>query len=320
MRVRLGGLVLALVALTGIFAEVVAGAAPVLAVGQSGVTLLPALLRAEEYRAMSREAIALRHRDDFAWWPLVRHGPERVSEAYAPASLAHPLGTDAEGHDVAARLVYGARTVLGLALLAIVAAASLGMLLGVMAGWVGGFFDELLARPVELVQAFPAVIVVALVRAAAPGLAAWSLVLGVTAVRWAEVARLARGEVIRVGSSELVEASRALGCSPARILRRHILPQALRPVIVSALFAIPSVVLLEVAVSFLGYGAASSWGTMLAQSMRGGVRAPLCAALLLAVTVGSAYLLADALGEALDVRVAARASWKNLGESRGFRK
>lgn len=299
LRMRTGALVFALLALTGVFADLLAADAPIIAFGgEHGVVLFPAIVRRTDVG------------DNAALWPLVHYGPETIAEPSASSSWAHPLGTDAQGRDVFARLVHGTRAALGLAVVALVLALLFGVLLGAFAGYVGGFWDELLARPAELVETFPAIVVVAVVRAVAPEHTAWSLAIAVAAVRWAEIARLVRAEVIRFGSADFVEAARALGCSHTRILRRHILPHALRPVIVSALFAVPSVVLLEAAVSFLGFGFHGSWGVMIAS---GGWRAPLFGLLALGATVGASYLCADALGEALDARVAATslsASWR----------
>lgn len=306
-RVRLGVLVLAAVALPAVFAEILAADAPLVAVGSSGVTVLPAVVPPAAYEGRDRVGIAAYHEDDTAIWPLVRCGPtsDCGDGADAGASLAHPFGTDAAGRDVLARVVYGARHALGLALAALFLASVLGVSLGALAGYVGGFWDEVLARPIELVQAFPAIVVVAVVRAIFPDQAAWSLVLAVAAVRWAEVARLVRAEVVRVGAQPHVLAARALGCGHVRVLRRHIFPPALRPVVVSAMFGVASIVLLEVAVSFLGIGVEGSWGVMIAEGLGGdSLRTTVAAGAALGITVAATYLVADATEESLDATVA----------------
>ncbi|HHH31510.1 MAG TPA: ABC transporter permease subunit, partial [Polyangiaceae bacterium] len=228
-RVRLGVLMLAVIVFPAIFAEIIAADAPVVAVGSSGVTVLPAVVPPAAYEGRDRDGITAYHEGDVAVWPLVRCGPasDCGDGAEADASFSHPLGTDAEGRDVLARVIYGARHALGLALAALLIATVLGVLLGALAGYVGGAWDEGLARPIELVQAFPAIVVVAVVRAIFPDETAWSLVLAVAAVRWAEVARLVRAEVVRVGAQPHVLAARALGCGHVRVLRRHIFPPAL---------------------------------------------------------------------------------------------
>jgi peptide/nickel transport system permease protein len=306
-RVRLGVLVLAVVALPAIFAELLAADAPVIAFGVRGVTVLPAVVPPAAYEGRDRSGIAEYHEGDSAIWPVVRCGP--VSDcgdgAGVAASWAHPLGTDRAGRDVLARVVYGARHALGLALAALLIASFFGVLLGALAGYVGGFWDEVLARPIELVQAFPAIVVVAVVRAIFPEETAWSLVFAVAAVRWAEVARLVRAEVVRIGAQPYVVAARALGCGHLRVLRRHIFPRAFRPVVVSTMFGVASIVLLEVAVSFLGLGAEGSWGVMLAEGLgAASPRTAIAAGAALAITVTATYLIADATEEALDATVA----------------
>lgn len=305
-RVRIGMIVLAAIALPAIFAELVAADAPVVAVGDEGIFLLPAVVAPAAYEGRDRAAIAVYHEDDLTIWPLVRCGPASpCGEPAAAASPSHPLGTDGQSRDVLARVVYGARHALGLALAAILASTLLGVLLGTLAGYVGGFYDELLARPIELVQAFPAIVVVAVARALFPEHSGWSLVVAVAAVRWAEVARLVRTEVVRIGAEPHVLAARALGSGHVRVLSRHIFPRAARPVIVSAMFGVASVALLEVAVSFLGLGFEGSWGVMIADGLHGAsLRPAVVAGAALFTTVIASYLVADAVEEALDARVA----------------
>jgi peptide/nickel transport system permease protein len=304
-------LVLASLVLPAVFAELVAADAPIVAFGEHGAVVLPAIVVPAAHRGLTREQIATLHQGDVAVWPFVRFGPDSVSDAGAAAtsSSRHPLGTDAHGHDLVARLVYGARTAFGLAVAAIVLALFFGTLFGALAGYRGGIWDELLSRPVELIETFPAIVVVAVVQAVDPAHSMWSLVLAVLLVRWAEVARLVRAEVIKLSSEDFVAAARALGCSHTRILRRHILPQAMRPVIVSSMFGVASVVLLEVAVAFLGIGAEESWGVLLADALDGGsgIRGAGWAAAAVGITVAAVYLVADAMGESLDARVASAA-------------
>jgi peptide/nickel transport system permease protein len=308
LRVRFGALVLMLIVLPALFAELVAADAPVFAVGSGGVVVFPAIVEPEAQRDMSPTDIAARYEHDLAWWPLVRSGPDTESAMgpHAPMCRAHPLGTDGLGRDLLARVVYGARTAFGLALVALLASLLFGVLFGAIAGQVGGIWDEMLTRQVEIVETFPCIVVVAVVRAVYPEAAYGSLVLAIVAVRWAEVARLVRAEVVRLSHADFVAAARALGCSRIRILRRHILPNALRPVVVSMMFGVASVVLLEVAVSFLGLGLEGSWGVMIAEGLEPGapLGPTLWAGLALVLTVGAAYLMADAVNESVDARVA----------------
>ncbi len=298
---------LGLLALAGIFAEVLASPAPIVAAGPGGLVVLPGVIHAADYAGRSRADIERLHQGDAALWPWVRFGPNTAGEAGpdAPADADHPLGTDAHGRDLFARLVYGARTALGLSLFAVLLGMLLGVALGGLAGYQRGFWDDRLVRLVETVDTFPAIIVVALVRAIERQPSALSLVIAVAFVRWAEVARLVRVEVVRAKSLDYVTAAQALGASPSRILARHIFPNAIGPAVVSSVFGVASVVLLEAAISFLGMGAESrvaSWGETLAEGARdpAHLRLLVCPGALLMMTVGGTYLLAAALRDAAD--------------------
>jgi peptide/nickel transport system permease protein len=308
-RATLGAVILGTLALLGIFAELLVGPAPLVAIGPGGVAVLPAISESARYDALTREDIERRHAGDLALWPLVRHGPTEPAPAgpLAPSTRAHPLGTDALGRDLAARLIHGARTALGLSLGAVLLSMILGVTLGGLAGYFRGFWDDRLVRLVETVDTFPAIIVVALVRAIERQPSALSLVLAVAFVRWAEVARLVRVEVLHAAAEDYVLAARAIGCSPTRVFWRHIMPNAMGPAIVSSVFGVASVVLLEAAISFLEIGAPStvaSWGETLAEGARHptALRLILLPGVLLLLTVGGTYLIADALRDAIDPR------------------
>lgn len=242
-------------------------------------------------------------------WPVVRWGPTSRTEAPACSapSRAHPLGTDALGRDLTARVIYGARSAFGLALGVTVLSAALGVALGALAGYYRGFWNARLVRLVETVDTFPAILVVILLRAIEREPSALSLIIAVGLVRWAEIARLVRVEVLRASTADYVQAARALGASPLRIFWKHIAPSAAGPVAVSALFGIGTAVLLEAAVSFLHLGpstSAASWGETLAEGALHPtqLRLIIVPGLALLVTVGASFLLADALRDALDPR------------------
>jgi peptide/nickel transport system permease protein len=306
-RATLGAILLGTLVLIGIFAEIVAAPAPIVGFGPRGLALFPAVVHAADHDGKTEAEMALRYEGTHGIWPLVRFGPTTVAEAgaLAPPSIRHPLGTDAFARDLAARIIYGARTALGLALAAVLLSMVLGVALGGLAGYYRGFWNDRLVRLVETVDTFPAIIVVALVRAIERHPSALSLVVAVSFVRWAEVARLVRAEVLRVSAEDYVLAARALGCPPLATFGRHILPNAIGPVVVSSVFGVASVVLLEAAISFLAMGVPSpvaSWGETLAE----GAKHPSVARLIwvpglaLLATVGGSYLIADALRDALD--------------------
>ncbi|WP_437667336.1 ABC transporter permease [Sorangium sp. So ce1182] len=308
-RVTAGAVLLGVLALLAIFAELLAAPAPIARFGPGGAEILPAVTEAAALESLTEAELGARFEGGLAIWPPIRYGPEQRTDAgpNASPSRAHPLGTDFESRDLAARLIYGARTALGLSLSAVLVGMFLGVVLGGLAGTLRGFWNDGLVRLVETVDTFPAILVVAIVRAIEREPSALSLVLAVAFVRWAEIARLVRAEVLRASSEEYVMAAHALGSTRLRVFYRHILPNALGPAIVSSVLGVASVVLLEAAISFLGMGAptrVASWGETLGQAARhpSEIRLLVFPFVLLLATVGGSYLIADALRDAVDAR------------------
>ncbi len=198
---------------------------------------------------------------------LVRHGPFAIDLGLALAgpSAAHPLGCDALGRDMLARLVYGARLSLTVSVSVVALSLAVGSLAGGMAALVGGRVDWLMMRAVDIVLAFPGfLLAIALAAILGPGLI--GLVIALTAMGWTGYARLVRGEVLSLREREYVQAAVTLGARPARILLRHLLPALAGPVAVQATFGIGGITVAEASLSFLGLGAlapAPSWGNML---------------------------------------------------------
>jgi peptide/nickel transport system permease protein len=213
---------------------------------------------------------------DWSLDPLVPFGPSEGGAVTGAPRIAapgrhadgHPLGTDEEGRDVFARLVHGARTSLGIGLVAALLFVGLGVVLGGLAGFYGGPVDALVGRLVETLTPFPTLILVLVVEAVLehPSVGAMLLAIGLT--RWTEVARVVRAEVLLVGSQDYALAARALGVRPLRVLLRHVAPNAAAPVLVTAAFGIAQVVLIESSLEFLRVGAVSgvSWGEMLSEA------------------------------------------------------
>ncbi|WP_438009440.1 ABC transporter permease [Sorangium sp. So ce321] len=308
-RVTAGAVLLGVLALLAIFAELLAAPAPIARFGPGGAEILPAVTESATLESLTEAELGARFEGGLAIWPPIRYGPEQRTDAgpNASPSRAHPLGTDFESRDLAARLIYGARTALGLSLSAVLVGMFLGVVLGGLAGTLRGFWNDGLVRLVETVDTFPAILVVAIVRAIEREPSALSLVLAVAFVRWAEIARLVRAEVLRASSEEYVMAAQALGSTRLRVFYRHILPNALGPAIVSSVLGVASVVLLEAAISFLGMGAptrVASWGETLGQAARhpSEIRLLVFPFVLLLATVGGSYLIADALRDAVDAR------------------
>lgn len=198
--------------------------------------------------------------------PLAPYGADeqRLLEAFQPPSARHPFGTDDLGRDVLTRVLYGGRYTLSLALAVVLLAGSFGMVVGVIAGYFGGWVDEALMRATEVVMAFPAILLaMAIVVALGPGLL--NAGLAMVLVWWPPYARLARGETLAVRQQEYVEASVALGQHHSGILRYAIIPNILSNLIVLATIDLGAAVVTAAGLSFLGLGATPptpEWGAM----------------------------------------------------------
>jgi len=303
---RIGALLLASVTFLAVFAECIASDVPLFMTYQGRAYVLPAVTHPARFRGLrSRDIARSLGPDDFAIWPLLRNGPSTVSDVptLSRASLQHPLGTDAFGRDVLARLVYGARTSLGLGLLVALFSAVAGYALGALAGLRGGLWDSVIERVIEVVGVFPAVVTIALVRTLERRPSLLSLFLVVAAVKWAEATRLTRILVLRSLAEEWAIGARALGASPFRIAVHHLAPHVAPALSVSAAFAVASVALTETSLSFLGLGVPAtvvSWGEMLGEVRWGAGPFVLLPPLLaLGVTLVALYLIADAVRAAL---------------------
>lgn len=192
-------------------------------------------------------------------------GDPVLNETLLSPSIAHPLGTDELGRDVLGRLVHGARISLGVAGLAIGISVLAGVPLGLIAGYWEGRVGTVIMRLTEAIQAFPAVLLaVAIASTLGPGITNAMIAIGIVGIPG--YARLARGEVLRIKSSEYVHAARATGAGSARILLRHVLPNGTAPLMVAISTGSAAAILTEAALSFVGLGAippAPSWGSML---------------------------------------------------------
>ena len=188
-----------------------------------------------------------------------------LSRALAAPSRNHWLGCDSLGRDLFARIIWGARLSLGISTLVVALSLVCGGLIGGAAALAGGWVDGVVMRGVDIVMAFPGfLLAIALAAILGPGLR--DLVIALTAMGWTGYARLVRGEVLSLRECEYVEAARALGARPARLLMRHIVPALAGPVMVQATFGIGGIIVAEAALSFLGLGARPpipSWGNML---------------------------------------------------------
>lgn len=180
----------------------------------------------------------------------------------------HLLGTDDLGRDILARMIHGARVSLAVGFVATAIALVIGSLLGALAGYYGGAADWIVSRAIEVVLCFPFLfLVLGIVALFKPSL--WTLMIALGLTSWTNEARYVRGELLRIRDLEFAQAARASGARDARIIFRHLLPNALAPVLVSASFGVAVAILTESALSFLGLGVplpTASWGSMLSQA------------------------------------------------------
>jgi len=219
-------------------------------------------------------------------------------------SMAHWMGTDAFGRDVLSRVIYGSRVSLTTTLAVMALTSGLGALIGGMAGYLGGAMDELVMRVIDILLAFPKLIL-ALVIVAILGPSMINVVIAMLATGWVGYCRVVRGSVLSAKQKEFVEAARAIGCSGPRILLRHVMPEVIGPVVVLATLDIGHIVLSIAALNFLGLGAqppTPEWGAMLNEGIPFMESAPhlmLFPGLLIMLTVLGFNLLGDALRDVL---------------------
>ena len=241
---------------------------------------------------------------------LAPYGPldQHVKDRLQAPSPTYWLGTDDFGRDILSRLMHGATNSLRVAILSVAFACALGTALGMVAGYTGGLFDNVIMRVMDMFFAFPAILL-ALTIVAALGPGAVNTILAIAVVYTPIFARVARGPVLSLKQMEFVEAARATGNRLPRILLRHILPNALAPIIVQISLALSWAMLTEAGLSFLGLGTippAPSWGSMLSDSRKLMEIAPWMAVFPgLAIMLGvlGFNLLGDGLRDALDPRL-----------------
>jgi peptide/nickel transport system permease protein len=225
-----------------------------------------------------------------------------------PPGLGHPFGTDQLNRDILARVVTGARISLSVALLAVTLSATLGAAVGLIAGYGGGAIDAVLMRMVDGALAIPRLFILLLVLATWERVPVGALILFIGITGWFATSRLIRGEVLRLREEAYIRAAEALGAKRRRIIFRHLLPNALGPLLVAATLGVGDVILLEAGLSFLGLGIqppTPSWGGMILDSKEVLVSAPwvgLFPGLAIVITVLSANLIGDALRDAVDPR------------------
>ncbi len=235
--------------------------------------------------------------------PLLQDLPERLK----PPSGQHLLGTDQLGRDVWARVVHGSRISLRIGLTVTGIALVVGGLVGLLAGIFGGLVDEIAMRITDIFFAFPALIL-AMAIAGALGPSLVNLMIAVAAVSWPYYARLIRAQVLSLKSLDFVDASRALGASRWRQAMRHVLPNALTPLLVQASFDVGGAILTAAGLGFIGFGAqppTPEWGAVVSETRSFIIEAPWASsapAIAILLTVLAFNLLGDGLRDVLDPR------------------
>lgn len=241
---------------------------------------------------------------------LAPHDPTTVDARaiLADASGDHPLGTNNLGRDTLSRLMHGARWTLGTSFVAALAIVAIGVTVGVVAGYCGGIVDDVLMRIVDVLLAFPSlVLALAIVGTLGPSLK--NVMIGMIAVWWVDYARVIRGMTVSVREREYVASAHCCGASPGHIIVRHLLPNVLPSVILLATLEFGSLMLAISGLSFLGLGAqppTPEWGTMLNNGRAYFQRAPelmLYPGLAITITVVACNLVGDGLRDVLDPRL-----------------
>ena len=241
------------------------------------------------------------------WIAPYSYEAQNLELGASPPSAQHWLGTDIFGRDLLTQIMYGGRISLAVGFVATAVALLIGVTWGAIAGYAGGRVDAIMMRLVDILYALPFMIFIVLLMVVF-GRNMLLLFLAIGAVEWLTMARIMRGQVQSLRQQEFVEAAISLGLSPATIIRRHLVPNALGPIIVYTTLTIPNVMLLEAFLSFLGLGVQppqTSWGLLIsygAETMEEFPWLLIFPGLALTLTLFSLNFLGDGLRDALDVR------------------
>jgi ABC-type dipeptide/oligopeptide/nickel transport system permease subunit len=252
------------------------------------------------------------------WVPQTLGSPTAIDSATAlesrlmPPSAQHPMGTDDFGRDILARVIYGARVSLAVGVLAVGVSVIIGLILGSFSGFYGGALDAVIMRVTDIFLAFPYILFAILLLAVIPPswrTTIWPVVFTIGFLGWTSIARVFRSSILSVKENDYIDAGKALGASDARLLLRHITPNAIPPIVVYATMSIGGAILTEAALSFLGLGVqppTPTWGRMIEEGRAFITSNPLLVVwpgVAILTTVLAFTLLGDGVRDALDVKM-----------------
>lgn len=242
--------------------------------------------------------------------PLSPHDPNEIDrkQILEPPSLRHPLGTDDLGRDVLSRMLYGSRISLAVGFVAVGIATFIGIILGALAGYYGSWTDRIIMRFVDIMLTIPAFfLILAVIAFIGPSI--WNIMIVIGVTSWMGIARFVRAEFLSLKEREFILAAKALGASDFRIIFRHILINSLAPVLVTAVLMVATAVLLESALSFLGFGVqppTPSWGNILTlgkDNIEIAWWLSVFPGLAIFITVLGYYLLGEGIRDTIDPRL-----------------
>jgi peptide/nickel transport system permease protein len=288
-RRKLSMLALAIVAvlcLVALFAPMIVGTKPIVCkykgriyfpfLGYYARTLENPIFVNDRFRNVYATALKQKDPDSWAIWPLVYQDPYRrvrdnewpgqLGNAVGPPNRTNWLGTNQQGFDVFAQMVHGTQIALSVGFVSMGIAAAIGITLGALAGYLGGWVDMIISRLIEVVMCIPSLVLILALVAMLDHVSNYHLMAIVGMTGWTGIARLARAEFLKLKEQEFVSAARAMGAGRMRIMFKHLLRNALAPVLVPITFGIANAILIESSLSYLGFGASPpnpSWGTLL---------------------------------------------------------
>lgn len=232
---------------------------------------------------------------------------QKLTEGLNPISIIHPFGQDKLGRDILSRIIYGSRVSMTVGLVVVSISLMIGMTIGSVAGFYGGLIDELFMRAIDILMAFPGILLaIAFTAVAGPSLK--NVIIAISLLGWVGYARIVRGQILYVKEMDYITAVKAIGARDSYIIIKHILPNIIAPIIVEATFGIAGAITAEAGLSFLGLGIQPpnpSWGSMLNEGRQFILVAPhiiIFPGLFIMLIVLSINFLGDGLRDIFDIR------------------